>query len=276
MNIKISGKKVIVFGGTGFIGSHLVNSLCRNACQVDIITRSNRKKLDFFIGHEPGQLRVIKVDSFEKKNLDKLIQGADIVFNLIGILYESKKNSFIRAHVDIPREIAASASRVGVSNFVHLSALNIEKFSNSSYATSKLTGESEIKQKFPNCVIVRPSVVFGEGDNFTNFFFKLSKISPILPLIGTPEIIFKNLIPIINFKKVKFQPVYVGDLVSFLINVCILKKKFLDIAGPSVQSFDRIFDVLLDSRKKKRIYLPLPFFIANVLAFFLELLPHPL
>ncbi len=213
----------------------------------------------------------------KKKNLDKLIQGADIVFNLIGILYESKKNSFIRAHVDIPREIAASASRVGVSNFVHLSALNIEKFSNSSYATTKLTGESEIKQKFPNCVIVRPSVVFGKGDNFTNFFFKLSKISPILPLIGTPEIIFKNLIPIINFKKkVKFQPVYVGDLVSFLINVCILKKKFLDIAGPSVQSFDQIFDVLLDSRKKKRIYLPLPFFIANVLAFFLELLPHPL
>ena len=74
----------------------------------------------------------------------------------------------------------------------------------------------------------------------------------------------------------KFQPVYVGDLVSFLINVCILKKKFLDIAGPSVQSFDQIFDVILDSRKKKRIYLPLPFFIANVLAFFLELLPHPL
>ena len=87
MNFKISGKKVVVFGGTGFIGSHLVNNLCKNACQVDIITRSNKRKLDFFLGNEPGQVRVIKIDNFSKENLDKILKNAEIVFNLIGLSF---------------------------------------------------------------------------------------------------------------------------------------------------------------------------------------------
>ena len=94
MNIQISGKKVIVFGGTGFIGSHLVNLLCKSSCQVDIVTRSNLKKLDFFLGNEPGQLRIIKIKDFSSGSLDQIISGADIVFNLIGILSESRRESF--------------------------------------------------------------------------------------------------------------------------------------------------------------------------------------
>ena len=105
----------------------------------------------------------------------------------------------------------------------------------------------------------------------------MSKISPILPLIGSPEIKFRNFVPSINFnKKVKFQPVYVGDLVLFLINICIQKKKLFEISGPIIQSFDQIFDAILDSKSKKRIYIPVPFFFANILAFIFEFLPYPL
>ncbi|MFL2660496.1 MAG: NAD-dependent epimerase/dehydratase family protein, partial [Alphaproteobacteria bacterium] len=122
MNTKINGKKVIIFGGTGFIGSHLINSLCKNSCQVDVVTRKNIKKLDFFIGNEPGQVRIVKIEKFQKDQLDQIITGSEILFNLIGILYEKKKGDFIKAHIDIPRELAASASRVGLRNFIHVSA----------------------------------------------------------------------------------------------------------------------------------------------------------
>ena len=276
MNEKISGKKVVVFGGKGFIGSHLVNLLCRNSCQVDIITRSDNKKLDFFLGNEPGQVSVKKIEQFSENQLDNLVKDTDIVFNLIGILYENKKTTFSDVHVNIPKEIASAAKRNGVTNFIHLSALNIEKSVTSLYSKSKLLGEEVVKENFPNCVILRPSVVFGKRDSFTNLFLSMSNFSPFLPLIGTPEIKKKGLIPILNFKKkVRFQPIYVGDLVSFMINTCLLKKKNFDLTGPKVQSFDEIFDIILNCKKRKRIYIPIPFFLARILALFMEILPKP-
>ena len=276
MNFKISGKKIVIFGGTGFVGSHLVNMLCKNSCQIDIITRSNRKKLDFFLGNEPGQVKLLKIERFSAEEIDKFLKNADIVFNLIGILYETKNNTFNDVHFKIPKELASSAKRNKVRNFVHLSALNIEKAKNSNYAISKLQGENAVKELLPSSIIVRPSVVFGKRDGFTNLFYKMSNLSPILPIIGTPEITKKGFIPVVDFsKKVKFQPLYVGDLVSFLISVCLIKKKTYEIAGPTIQSFDQIFDIILSVKNRKRIYLPIPFFLAKIMALFFELLPKP-
>ena len=118
----------------------------------------------------------------------------------------------------------------------------------------------------------------GKGDNFINFFYNLSKFSPVLPLIGTPEIVKKKkFISKIDFtKRVKFQPIYVGDLVNFIIIKCLSKSNTFELAGPMICSFEEIFDIILNSKKKKRFYFPVPFFIATSLAFVLEMLPNPL
>ena len=278
MRTKLSGKKVLIFGGGGFIGSHLVKHLCKESCQINIISRDTKKNLPLFFANEPGQIKIKKINTFNQQEVDNLVDGCDIIFNLIGILAESKKNKFDFVHCKIPEMIAKSAQKKNIRNLIHISALNVNKIHSSSYANSKFLGEKKIREIFPNSLIIRPGVVFGKGDNFTNFFSSISNFSPFLPLIGTPEINFSNgILKSFNFtKRVKFQPLYVGDLVKFMIHVYHEKNKIYDLVGPVVKSFAEIFDVILKHQGKKRIYLPLPFFAAKIVAFFLENLPNPL
>ena len=278
MRTKLSGKKVLIFGGGGFIGSHLVKHLCKESCQINIISRDAKRNLPLFFANEPGQIKIKKINTFNQQEVDNLVDGCDIIFNLIGILAESKKNKFGFVHCKIPEMIAKSAQKKNIRNFIHISALNVNKIHSSSYANSKFLGEKKIREIFPNSLIIRPGVVYGKGDNFTNFFSSISDFSPFLPLIGTPEINFSNgILKTFNFtKRVKFQPLYVGDLVKFMIHVYHEKNKIYDLVGPVVKSFAEIFDVILRHQGKKRIYLPLPFFAAKIVAFFLETLPNPL
>ncbi|MAZ46536.1 MAG: hypothetical protein CMM98_03055 [Rickettsiales bacterium] len=277
MSSNLRGKKVVVFGGNGFIGSHLVNHLCEEACEIKIVTREKTIKKKLFFANEPGQVSFEQID-YNQPSIDKAVKNYDVVFNLVGILAESKKSKFTFVHTEIPRMIAKSAYINKVKCFIHLSALNINIIKDSKYALSKYHGEIQLKKEFPNAVIIRPSVVFGKGDNFTNFFSKLSKFSPFLPLIGTPSIKFsKDIFKIFNFeKKVRFQPVYVGDLSKFLIKMVNKKNKTYEITGPATKSFSQIFDLILRQKQRKRLYIPLPFFIAKIMAFFFELLPGQL
>ena len=279
MSANLRGRKIAIFGGRGFIGSHLVNNLCKEACQIFVVTRNKQVDKNFFYGSEPGQVKFVVIDKYNEININKVVSECDIIFNLVGILAENEESTFNFVHSEIPKLIAASSKKNNVRGLIHVSALNVNKIRTSNYALTKYSGEQRLKNEFPNAVIVRPSVVFGKGDNFVNFFFKISNFSPFLPLLGSPYIDFSNsdVLKIINFKKkVKFQPVYVGDLARFLVRVSDKKNKTYDLAGPVVQSFDEIFNLILSNKKRKRLYFPVPFFAAKILAFFLEKLPSPL
>ena len=278
MNEALIGKKILIFGGSGFIGSHLVKNLCAHSCQIEVVTRKLNYKSSLFLGNEPGQIKFRHIKDFKQESIDNMVSGSDVVINLIGILYEKKKSTFDFIHSKIPMMIAKACKKKKIRYFLHMSALNINKIKDSKYALSKLEGEKLAKEYFKDTTIVRPGVVFGKGDNFINFFYNLSKYSPVLPLIGTPEILKKKkfILKIDFTKRVKFQPIYVGDLVNFIIIKCLSKSNTFELAGPMICSFEEIFNIILNSKKRKRIYLPVPFFIATSLAFFLERLPNPL
>ena len=149
MRTKLSGKKVLIFGGGGFIGSHLVKHLCKESCQINIISRDTKKNLPLFFANEPGQIKIKKINTFNQQEVDNLVDGCDINFNLIGILAESKKNKFDFVHCKIPEMIANSAQKKNIRNLIHISALNVNKIHSSSYANSKFLGEKKIREIFP-------------------------------------------------------------------------------------------------------------------------------
>jgi len=278
MSISLNGKKILVFGGSGFIGKYLISKLSQFSCAIKVVSRNikNAKNVKF-LGNL-GQIEMVKLNNFSEKSIADMINGSDIVINLIGILYENKFQRFDIIHSELPGIIGRASKLHAVSNLIHISALGVEKDMQSQYAKSKFLGEKNLKSEFPDAVILRPSVVFGKEDNFINLFAKISNFSPFLPIIGDPKIFLKNnFLPILNFSQgTLFQPLYVGDLAEFIIKTINHKSRIYNLAGPNILNFKEIIKIILKYKRIKRFCIPVPFIVANILASLIEKLPHPL
>jgi uncharacterized protein YbjT (DUF2867 family) len=256
---------VTVFGGSGFVGRHVVRALAKQGWRVRVAVR--RPDL---AGHlQPmggvGQIMPLQANLRFPDSVMRAVQGADAVVNLVGILYESGRQSFDKVQAEGPRAIAMAAAKAGVSNVVHLSAIGADAQSPAAYARSKAAGEVAILEHVPSAVIMRPSIVFGPEDNFFNQFATLARYLPALPLIGGGE--------------TKFQPVFVGDVAESVALALAGKAKpgaVYELGGPDVRSFRQILEYILAETGRKRPLIPIPFPIAELQGKILGLLPKPL
>ena len=251
-----------ILGGGGFIGRYLVRNLTKKNYRCIISTRKAFQKGYLKTQATPGSIELVDWNPNNFSELKEAIKNSDIVINLIGILYETRKQKFHNIHTNIPEAVAKICSESDVKKFIQVSAIGANQNSKSLYQKSKFKGEDEAKKYFENTVIIRPSVVCGAEDNFTNLFSKLS-ILPVIPLVN---------------KNYKFQPVLVSDVADSISKALETKDnlgKIYEIGGPKVISFEEMIKVILETINKKRFILEMPMAMAKFQSSITDLLPLP-
>ena len=251
-----------ILGGGGFIGRYLVRNLTKKNYRCIISTRKAFQKGYLKTQATPGAIELVDWSPNNFSELEEAIKNSDIVINLIGILFETRKQKFYNIHSNIPEAVAKICSKSDVKKFIHVSAIGANENSKSLYQKSKYQGETKALNNFKNTVIIRPSVVCGTEDNFTNLFSKLS-ILPIIPVVG------------INYK---FQPILVDDVADAIVQAIELKGnegKIYEIGGPKVISFGDMVKSILKTINKKRFVVPMPMPIAKIQSTITDFLPFP-
>jgi NADH dehydrogenase len=262
----MKAKNCLIFGGSGQIGRHLIRKLTKNNYKVTIVTRNYHQK-GYIIKTQAnaGYIDIVEANIFDENKIRKLFAKTDICINLIGILYENGKgNTFKNIHSIFPSILAKLCKEYKVQQFIHLSALGINRAIDSEYAKSKLEGELNIQKNFPLATILRPSVVYSVDDNFTTNFMTLLSRLPFFPLYYNGD--------------TKFAPIHCSDLTDAIYHVISknIHSKIIECIGPEIFSLKDILKKLLMLIGKSRLLIPMPFFAANLSAKFFQLFSKPL
>jgi|TARA_B110000211_G_scaffold172549_1_gene194783 nucleoside-diphosphate-sugar epimerase len=251
-----------ILGGSGMIGRNLVRNLTKKNYRCIISTRNTFQAGFLKTQATPGAIELIEWNPSNFAAIKESIKNSDIVINLIGILHETSKQKFYNIHSGIPEAVSKICFEADVKKFIHVSAIGASENSKSLYQKSKYQGEVKALNNFKNTVIVRPSVVCGTEDNFTNLFSKLS-ILPIIPIVK------------INYK---FQPILVSNVVDAIMKVIEKKDnegKIYEIGGPKIISFGDMVKSILKTINKKRFVVEMPMPIAKFQSTIMDLLPIP-
>ena len=265
MAITLNNRALItIYGGSGFIGRHVVRAIAKTGARMRVAVR--RPEL---AGHlQPlggvGQINAVQANVRFPDSLLAAAQGADAVINLVGILFPSGKQTFDAVQDEGARHVAEAARAAGAQALVHVSAIGASADAASVYARSKAEGEAAMREVFPGAVILRPSVVFGPEDDFFNRFAALARIALVLPLIGGGQ--------------TKFQPVFAGDVAKAVIAGLTGQAKsgaLYELGGPEVLTLKEVMQRVLDYTMRRRLLVPVPFWLARLKGAFLQLLPTP-
>ena len=254
-------KLVTVFGGSGFLGRHIVRLLAKKGFRIRVACR--RPDL---AGHlQPlgnvGQITAIQANLRYRDSVDRAVVGADYVVNCVGILFESGRNTFDAVQAFGAKAIAEAAKAQG-AKLVHVSAIGADKDSAADYARTKAIAEEAVLKAVKDAVILRPSIIFGPEDGFFNKFAEMSRLAPALPLVGGGH--------------TKFQPVYVADVAEAVVKGVVGELeggKIYELGGPEVLSFKQCLETMLKVVSRSRPLVHLPWAIASMIGSVSSLIP---
>ena len=264
MNPNPTDTLVTVYGGSGFLGRHVVRALARRGYRIRAAVR--RPELANFL--QPlgrvGQIHAVQANLRYPELVLATARGADVLINLVGILYERGQQTFDAVQASGADAVAQAAKALG-ARLVHVSALGADPDGTSHYARSKAAGEQVALATVPSATIFRPSIVFGPEDDFFNKFAALARISPVLPLVGGGH--------------TRFQPVFAGDVanaIALAVDGKATPGTIYELGGPEVKTFRELMRYVLDTTGRSRLLVPIPFALAKFKASFLQYMPTPL
>jgi uncharacterized protein YbjT (DUF2867 family) len=255
---------VTVFGGSGFLGRHVVRALAKQGYRIRVAVR--RPELAGYL--QPlgrvGQIHAVQANLRYPASVEAAVRDADVVINLVGILFERGRQTFDAVQA-FGAEAAALAATAHGARMIHVSSIGADEHSPSHYARSKAAGEKLVLAAVPSAVILRPSILFGPEDDFFNKFAAMARLLPALPLVGGGH--------------TRFQPVFAGDVAAAVLAAIEDRARdgqIYELGGPEVKSFEELLQFVLTTIGRRRLLLPIPFALARLQAFVLQLMPKPL
>lgn len=245
---------VTIFGGSGFIGTQVVREFARRGWRVRAAVRRPHLAVHLRPQGDVGQIQVVACDIGDEAQVGAALEGADAAVNLVGVLFETPSRRFQKLHAEAAGRIARACAERGINRFVQMSALGADAASESAYARTKAEGETLARTALPSTVVMRPSVVFGRGDDFLNRFAAMATWSPALPLPGGGE--------------TKFQPVHVADVAEAVVRAALdpaSAGRSYELGGPETWTFRRILEFVLAETGRQRPLVPLPWPTASLI-----------
>ena len=252
-------KLVTIYGGSGFVGRYVARRMAQAGWRVRVAVRRPNEALFVKPYGAPGQVEPVLCNIRDDASVRSAMAGADAVVNCVGILNAIGKQTFDAVQAEGAARVARLAAAEGVANLVQISAIGADAESDSAYARTKAAGESAVRAGFPGAVILRPSVIFGSEDQFFNRFAAMSRLGPILPVVGAGT---------------RFQPVYVDDVAQAAVKAAMgdAAPGIYELGGPEVATFRDLMSRMLAVIERRRLIVNIPFLFARIMAFGFDML----